>query len=36
VVEANPHRGVITIETAKGESALGYGVAARIWVRPAE
>ena len=36
VVEANPHRGVITIRTAKGESALGYGVAARIWVRPAE
>jgi DtxR family Mn-dependent transcriptional regulator len=36
VVEASPHRGVITIKTEQGEEALGYGVAARIWVRPCE
>jgi DtxR family Mn-dependent transcriptional regulator len=36
VVEANHHRGIITIKTARGEAALGYGVAARIWVRPCE
>ena len=36
VVEASPHRGIITIKTEKGEGALSYGVAARIWVRPCE
>ena len=33
VVEASPHRGIITIKTDQGEGALGYGVSARIWVR---
>lgn len=36
VVEASPHRGIITIKTEQGEESLGYGVAARIWVRPCE
>ena len=36
VVEASPHRGIITVKTDRGEGALGYGVAARIWVRPRE
>ena len=36
VVEASPHRGIITIKTEQGEGALGYGVATRIWVRPCE
>ncbi|MEK7777500.1 MAG: metal-dependent transcriptional regulator [Chloroflexota bacterium] len=36
VVEVSPHRGVITIKTEQGEESLGYGVAARIWVRPCE
>ena len=36
VVEASRHRGVITVRTETGEDALGYGVAARIWVRPWE
>ena len=36
VVEASPHRGIITIKTEQGEGALGYSVAARIWVRPCE
>ena len=34
VAEASPHRGIITIRTDQGEGALGYGVSARIWVRP--
>ena len=34
VVDASRHRGVITVRTESGEDALGYGVAARIWVRP--
>ena len=33
VLEASPHRGIITIKTEYGEGALSYGVAARIWVR---
>lgn len=33
VVEASRYRGVITVKTEKGESALGYDVAAKIWVR---
>ena len=36
VVEASPHRGIITIKTEQGEGALGYGVAAKIWVRSCE
>jgi DtxR family Mn-dependent transcriptional regulator len=36
VVEASPHRGIITVKTVEGEGALSYGVAARIWVRPCE
>ena len=32
VVEASPHRGVITIKTRLGEGTLGYAVASRIWV----
>ncbi|MBI4282207.1 MAG: metal-dependent transcriptional regulator [Chloroflexi bacterium] len=36
VVEASPHRGVITIKSEQGEESLGYGVAARIWVRPCD
>ena len=36
VVEASRYRGVITVTTEKGEAALGYDVAARIWVRPYE
>ena len=34
VVDASRHRGVITVRTESGEDALGYSVAARIWVRP--
>lgn len=34
IVDASRHRGVITVRTETGEDALGYGVAARIWVRP--
>lgn len=34
IVDASRHRGVITVRTESGEDALGYGVAARIWVRP--
>jgi DtxR family Mn-dependent transcriptional regulator len=36
VVEASPHRGIITVKTKQGEGALGYSVAARIWVRQCE
>ena len=36
IVDASRHRGVITVRTESGEDALGYGVAARIWVRPWE
>jgi len=36
VVEASPHRGIITVKTEHGESALGYSVAAHIRVRPCE
>ena len=36
IVDASRHRGVITVRTETGEDALGYGVAARIWVRPWE
>jgi DtxR family Mn-dependent transcriptional regulator len=36
VVEASPYRGIIAVKTEVGEGALGYGVAARIWVRPSE
>ena len=36
IVEASRHRGVITVRTETGEDALGYSVAARIWVRPWE
>ena len=33
VVDASRSRGVISVKTEQGEGALGYGVAARIWVR---
>ena len=38
VVEASQSRGVISVRTEQGEGSLGYGVAARVWVRhtPAE
>ena len=36
IVDASRHRGVITVRTESGEDALGYSVAARIWVRPWE
>jgi len=36
VIEASPHRGIITIRTDHGEGAIGYGVAKRIWVRQFE
>ncbi|MBI2855457.1 MAG: metal-dependent transcriptional regulator [Chloroflexi bacterium] len=36
VVEASPHRGVVTIRTRMGEGALGYAVASRIWLHPCE
>ena len=32
VLDASPHRGVITIRTKVGEEALGYTVASRIWI----
>ena len=33
IVDASQYRGVITVRTEQGEGALGYAVAARIWVR---
>ncbi len=33
VVEASQSRGVISVRTEQGEGAVGYSVAARIWVR---
>ena len=36
VLEASPHRGVVTVQTDRGEGALGYEAAARIRVRRAE
>ena len=33
VVDASQSRGVISVKTEQGEGALGYSVAARIWVR---
>ena len=36
VVEADPHRGVVTIRTRIGVGALGYAVASRIWLHLCE